>query len=126
MCIRDSSYVQSVSISPDKRTLLLQSQFSKTKFDLIFVDIQSLTTTKFTVDFTDLKIPLAYAYFLDTAWSSDSQNIILLAGDVCSPHACIEYYGSFYTLNVETGKTNIFSGNHVVDRWAASPIVTSP
>lgn len=119
-------YIQSVSISPDRRTLLLESRFSKTKFDLIFVDIQSLTTTKFTVDFEDLKIPLTYNYFLETAWSPDSQNLVLLAGDVCTLYGCIQYYGSFYTLNVKTGKINIFSGDHPVESWAVSPIAIPP
>jgi hypothetical protein len=119
-------YIQSVSISPDRSTLLLQTKFSETKFDLIFVDIHSLTTTDFTLDFTDLKIPLTYDYFLQTAWSPDSQNLILLAGDVCSPSGCIQYYGSFYTLNVKTEKINIFSGNHAIESWVVSPVATSP
>ncbi len=110
-------YLQSVSISPDGYTLSLESQFSKTKFDLIFVDVQSLTTKKLTLDFTDLKIPLLDPfdyYLLQTAWSPDSQNLILLAGDR-GP------YNSFYTLNVKTEKVDIFSGNHVVNSWAVSP-----
>ena len=123
-------YINSVSISPDKQTLLLESQLSKTKFDLIFVDTQSLTTTDSTLDFEDLKIHLIYDYILETAWSPDDQNLILFAGDFCTPSGCggqgPRGYGSFYTLNIKTGKVSIFSGDHSIYSWQVSPIATTP
>jgi Tol biopolymer transport system component len=133
LALRDQqtfSYIQSVSISPDKRTLLLESQFSETKFDLIFVDVQPLTTTKFTLDFEDLKVPFLYSYILETAWSPDNQNLILFAGDFCTPSGCGGWgprgNGSFYTLNTKTGKVSVFSGAHSIHSWQVSPIATTP
>jgi len=123
-------YIQSVLISPDKRTLLLESQFSNAKFDLIFINLQSLATIKYTVDFEDLKVPFLYSYILETAWSPDDQNLILFAGDFCTPSGCggggPRGYGSFYTLNIKTGKASIFSGEHSIYSWQASPIAISP
>jgi Tol biopolymer transport system component len=123
-------YIRSLSISPDGNTLLLQSQFSETKFDLFFVNSQSLVTTKYTVDFENLKVPFLYSYILETAWSPDSQNLILFAGDFCTPLGCGGWgplgYGSFYALNTETGKVSIFSGEHSIYSWQVSPIATTP
>ncbi len=112
------SFMHSISISPDRHTLLLRSQYSETKFDLVFMDIQSLATTKFTVDFEKLKIPLLNSSFLETDWSPDNQNIILFAGDYQN--------GFFYIMNVKTGKINIFSGRHSTEHWAISPVATTP
>ena len=112
-------YIRSLSISPDGNTLMLQSGSSQTKLDMVFVDTQSLKSTKLTLDLTDLKLPLIAPfnyYDLQTAWSPDSQNLILLAGN----------YGSFYMLNIKTGKATIFSGKHSVASWAVSPIATTP
>jgi Tol biopolymer transport system component len=110
-----NSYIRSLSISPDGNTLLLQSE---TKLDLIFVDTQSLKSKKLTLDLTDLKLPPIEPvnhYDLQTTWSPDSQNLILLAN-----------YSSFYMLNIKTGKATIFSGKHSVESWAVSPITTTP
>jgi hypothetical protein len=124
------NYRQSLSISPDGNTLMLQSQFSETKFDLFFVNSQSLVTTKYTVDFENLKVPFLYSYILETAWSPDSQNLILFAGDFCTPLGCGGWgplgYGSFYALNTETGKVSIFSGEHSIYSWQVSPIAKTP
>jgi len=124
------SFMHSISISPDRRTLLLRSQYSETEFDLIFINLQSLTTTKYTVDFEDLKIPFLYSYILETAWSPDNQNLVMFAGDFCTPSGCGGWgpngYGSFYTLNTKTGKVSIFSGEHSIYSWQVSPIATSP
>ena len=122
-------YIRSLSISPDGNSLLLQSQFSETKFDLFFVNSQSLATTKYTVDFENLKVPFLYSYILETAWSPDSQNLILFAGDFCTPSGCGGWgplgYGSFYTLNIKTGMVSIFSGEHSIYSWQPSPIATT-
>jgi Tol biopolymer transport system component len=123
-------YIQSVSMSPDGRTLLLQSKSSKTTYDLIFVNTQSLATPKFTLDFTVLKIPLkdAYdSYFLETGWSPNSQSIIFSAGTVCTPErTCVQHYGAFYIMDVKIGKINTFSGDHPVDAWKIAPITAHP
>ncbi len=122
-------YIRSLSISPDGNSLLLQSQFSETKFDLFFVNSQSLATTKYTVDFENLKVPFLYSYILETAWSPDSQNLILFAGDFCTPSGCGGWgplgYGSFYTLKIKTGMVSIFSGEHSIYSWQPSPIATT-
>jgi Tol biopolymer transport system component len=124
------SYTRFFSLSPDGNTLMLQSESSQTKFDLIFVDVQSLATTKYTVDFEELKVPFLYSYILETAWSPDNQNLILFAGDFCTPSGCGGWgprgYGSFYALNIKTGKVSIFSGEHSIYSWQVSPIATTP
>ena len=125
-----NAYKWSLSISPDGNTLMLQSGASQTKFDLIFVNSQSLATTKYTVDFEDLKVTFLYSYILETAWFPDNQNLILFAGDFCTPFGCGGAgslgYGSFYTLNIKTGKVSIFSGEHSISSWQVSPITATP
>jgi len=115
-----NSYIRSFSISPDGNTLILQSDSSQTKRGMVIVNAQSLNSTKHILDLTDLNPPFIDPfndYDLQTAWSTDSQNLILLVG----------YHGaSFYMLNIKTGKTTIFSGKHSVESWAVSPAVITP
>jgi len=124
------SFMHSISISPDRHTLLLRSQYAETKFDLIFINLQSLAITKYTVNFENLKVPFLYSYILETAWSPDNQNLILFAGDFCTPSGCGGWgprgYGSFYTLNIKTGMVSVFSGQHSIYSWVVSPVATTP
>ena len=121
----------SISLSPDGRTLETHAAISDSQYSFIIIDLKSLSQTKYTVDYVDLKIHRTNEYFLETAWSPDSQNIILLAGDICTPNTvCIQHYGSFYTLNTKTGKIDLFSskfsGKFGMDEWAVSPAVANP
>ncbi len=106
-----NSYIRSLSISPDGNTLMLQSESSQTKYDLIFVDVQSLATTKFNLD---LESPPDLFFRINPVWSPDNHNVIFY------------FYRRFYSLNRQTGKVSIISGDHPTENWAASPIATTP
>lgn len=106
-----NSYIRSLSISPDGNTLMLQSESSQTKFDLIFVDVQSLATIKFNLD---LESPPDLFFRINPVWSPDNHNVIFY------------FYRRFYSLNRQTGKVSIISGDHPTENWAVSPITTTP
>jgi Tol biopolymer transport system component len=106
-----NSYMRPLSISPDGNTLMLQSESSQTKYDLIFVDVQSLATTKFNLD---LESPPDLFFQINPVWSPDNHNVIFY------------FYRSFYSLNRQTGKVSIISGDHPTENWAVSPVATTP
>jgi Tol biopolymer transport system component len=110
-------YVGSVSVSPDGRTLETHWASSEDKRSFVILDIPSGLTAKFTIDH---KIPGSTPFYSGTYWSPDSQNIIFFAGANVTPD------GSFYSLNIETGKTSIFSGSYNVEEWVVSPVITFP
>lgn len=105
-------YFWTVSISPDGRTLEMDSTNSENQQSYIFLDLESLATTKFKVS----EIPDNHFFNSITYWSADNQNIIFLS----------KSNGCFYKLDIQTGKTTIISGSHSVDAWVASPIATTP
>ena len=106
-----NSYIRYLSISPDGNTLMLQSESSQNKYDLIFVDVQSLATTKFNLD---LESPPDLFFRINPVWSPDNHNVIFY------------FYRRFYSLNRQTGKVSIISGDHPTENWAVSPIATAP
>jgi hypothetical protein len=108
-----NSYRRYLSISPDGNTLMLQSESSRTKLDLIFVDIQSLTITKSAVDFGSLPNN-SYPHIETCGWSADGQNIIFY------------FYRRLYSFNKQTGKLSAISGDHPAGNVQSYPIVTSP
>jgi len=101
-----------VSISPDGRTLELDAKTSKNQQSYIFIDLESINTTRFNVS----EIPDHHFFNSTTYWSADNRNIIFLS----------EANGRFYRLNIQTGKTTIISGKHSVEAWAISPVATTP
>ena len=102
-----------VSISPDGRILEMDATTSENQQSYIFINLESLTTTRYEVSET----PNNYIIFNGiTYWSPDSQYIIFLS----------QLNGCFYKLDVQTGKTTIISGKHSVEYWAVSPIATTP
>jgi Tol biopolymer transport system component len=101
--------IWSVSISPNGHVLEMDSTISENRQLFIFLDLTSLSTTRFEIS----AIPDSARFDDITVWSADNQNLILLSGE-------------FYRLNSQTGKTTIFSGKHSVEYWAVSPIATSP
>lgn len=117
----------SVSISPDGRTLELHTtDYVGNPHPFVFMDIESLSVKKFDVNLEFLN---TVAFSTGTTWSSDNKNIILFARKMYTPNGVgVQPYGAFYTLNVQTGETAIFSGNHNIDleEWVVSPIATSP
>lgn len=106
------NYRQSLSISPDGNTLMLQPGYSQTKLDLMFVDIQSLTITKPSVDFESLPKD-SYSYIRTCGWSADGQNIIFYL------------YRRLYALDNQTGNLIAITGDHV-ESCPVSPIATTP
>ena len=117
------AYIQTVSISPNGYMLEFHSATSESQNEFVFMDVRSLSTTKFGVY---MKIPATRAFSSGTAWSSDNQNIIFFIGEYETPNRLgVRHYGAFYTLNATNGKTNIISGNYWVDEWAVSPVTSS-
>lgn len=116
----------SVSISPDGNTLMLQSESSQTKLDLIFVDIQSLTIKKSNVDFGAL--PVEYPEIKTCGWSSDNKDIIFFFTKLYWINKTwgSVHYGYFYALDIRTGKISVFSGIHRAESAQVSPITTIP
>ncbi len=115
-----------VSISPNKQILEMHITYPESQPTFIFMDMQSLSTTKFNVD---LEIPITVAFRYETAWSPDSKNIIIFSGTTHTPDgAGVQPYGAFYALNSQTGKVTIFSGSHNIElgEWVVSPIATTP
>jgi Tol biopolymer transport system component len=106
------NYRQFLSISPDGNTLMLQSESSQTKFDLIFVDIQSLTTTKSTIDFRSLPNN-SYPHIETCGWSPDNQNIIFY------------FYRRLYAFDSQTSNVIAITGDHA-GSCTISPIATTP
>lgn len=117
----------SVSISPDGQTLELHTiRNMENLVPFIFMDIQSLSVEKFSVN---LKLPNTVAFGTGTAWASDNENIILFSGEISTPNGVgVQPYGFFYTLNIYTGENSVFSGGHNIelDEWAISPFAASP
>jgi len=101
------------AISPDKQTLELNKPNSGDSFSFIFLDIASLSTKKFTIDFIS---PPGTFFRINPIWSADSQSIIFLS----------EANNCFYKLDIQTGEITIISGRHLAESWAVSPIATPP
>lgn len=122
-----NSYIQYLSISPDGNTLMLQSESSQTKLDLIFVDIQSLTITKSSVDFGPVPVD-SYPHINTCGWTSDSKNIIFFFTKLYWINQTIGVfdYGYFYALDISTGKSTVFSGIHSAGNVQVSPAATTP
>ena len=116
-----------LSISPDGNTLMLQSESPQTKFDFIFVDIQSLKITKLNVDFGSVPVD-DYPHIETYDWSPDGKDIIFFF----TRHYWVNKtwssydYGYFYALDIGTGKISIFSGIHSAKNVQVSPIATTP
>jgi Tol biopolymer transport system component len=112
----------SVSISPDGQTLELHTiRNTENLVPFIFMDIQSLSVKKFSVN---LELPNTVAFSTGTAWSPDNRNIILFSGGISTPNGVgVQPYGAFYTLNIQTGEITVFSGSHNIelDEWVCQP-----
>ena len=64
----------------------------------------------------------------DVKWSSDSQHLAMYSEEYQPQNSMIlnNNGGTFYTLDIRTGKTAIISGDHRVTDWAVSPAVSNP
>lgn len=119
-----SSLTWSISISPDGRTLethaaiILGNQQS-----FVILDLNSMSIIKYTVN---LGISITRAFDSNTAWSSDNQHIVIFSEAYQPQNYMFLDHGSFYTLDIRTGKTVIISGDHRVTDWAVSPSSTNP
>jgi dipeptidyl aminopeptidase/acylaminoacyl peptidase len=122
-------YCWSVSISPDGSTLELHptsEPWPAAQYSFIIVDIKSLSTTKFTMDFKFSAVEMYYPF---PVWSPDNQNIILFIRETeaaVGSAVTLSQYGSFYAINIKTGKTTIISGGHPVQNGIMSPIAAYP
>ena len=103
--IQTYGYIGQVSISPNGSTLVIRTQDSENQISYILIDLKTFSLKKFTHE-------------TFCTWSADSENFI------CSQES--NGYSAFHNLNIETGVTNIFSGEHTVEYWAISPVATSP
>ena len=115
-----------VSISPNKQILEMHTMYPENQPTFIFMDMQSLSTTRFNVN---LEIPITVAFKYETAWSPDNQNIIIFSGTTHTPDGVgVQPYGGFYALNSQTGEVTIFSGSHNIElsEWVVSPVATTP
>jgi hypothetical protein len=119
-----------ISISPNKRMLELYSyaiheDYSHPKQNkFVVLDTQSFTTKEFTLEFEgEVKSQLP-----PSTWSSDNQKIVFFLRDLVCQSYGLSYsdYGSFYSLDVKTGKVFLVSGGHVVENAQVSPIAISP
>lgn len=121
-----NSYIRYLSISPDGNTLMLQSESSQTKIDLIFVDIQSLTITKSTIDFGTLPND-SYPHITNYGWSPDGEDIIFFFTKLywINTYGYIDH-GYFYALDIRTGNISIFSGWRTAENVQVSPVTTVP
>jgi hypothetical protein len=99
------NYRQSVSISPDGRTLETHTQISDDQQSYILMDLESLVVEKFTSNF-------------GCKWSTDSQNFICLSES--------NGYSVFHRMDIHTRETSIISGEHKMVSWIISPIATTP
>lgn len=100
------SFMHSISISHDRLTLLLRSQYSETQQSYILIDLKSLTIIKnFTLE-------------LGCVWSYDNKNFICLSQS--------NGYTTFYKLNIQTNEAVVFSGEHSIEHWVSSPIAITP
>ncbi len=95
------NYRQSVSISPDGRTLETHTQILDDQQSYILMDLESLVVEKFTSNF-------------GCKWSTDSQNFICLSES--------NGYSVFHRMDIHTRETSIISGEHLLVSWAISPI----
>jgi Tol biopolymer transport system component len=105
--------IWTVSISPNGRILEMDTTTSENQQSYIFLDLESLATTRYEVSET----PGRYMIFNGiTYWSPDSQYIIFLS----QSNSC------FYKFDVQIGKVTIISGKHSIDYWAVSLVATTP
>jgi hypothetical protein len=103
----------SISMSPDNEILELHTSDSGNPYSFAFLNIKSLSVTKFNLE---LKSPPDVFFRIYPAWTPDSKNIILY------------FYRRFYSVNIQTGEATTISGIHSVNerQWAVSPIATTP
>jgi Tol biopolymer transport system component len=102
-----------VSVSPDGRTIEIHGITAENQLSFIIMDIQSLSTEKFVIDF-DIPISIQEGFYSHTFWTADNQNVVLSIN------------GYFYSYDVKTGKAILFSGRHQVESWIVSPIAIHP
>jgi len=90
----------------------------------IILDIQSLSATKYTLEFEGE----INGNFPPPMWSNDNQKIIFFLRDLVRESYGITYsdYGAFYSWEIRTGKVTLFSGTHAVENALVSPVVTVP
>lgn len=98
------------------------SRPKKNKF--IILNIESLSATRFNFEFQgEIKVQLP-----PPMWSYDNQKIIFFLNNLVRESYGIMYsdYGSFYSLDVKTGKVSLFSGSHAIENAIISPAATTP
>jgi hypothetical protein len=95
----------SVSISPDDRTLQTHTQISEDQQSYTLINLKSLSTEQFISNF-------------GREWSTDSQNFICVSES--------NGYSVFHRMDIHTRETSIISGEHLLESWVVSPIVTTP
>ena len=110
-------FIWSVALSPDGRTLATYSATSEHQVMFIFMNLDSLSTVKYTID-----LPLPAVHYPDNeiAWSSDSTSIVF----VSPPPSIFDLRGAFYRLDIHTGKTTVISTERWIRDWAVSPVFT--
>lgn len=124
-----SQYCWSVSLSPDGSILELHptsGSWLASEYSFILMDIRSLSTVRITTDFKYSAVNISYPF---PVWSPDNQNIILFVSETEPPVGglvMLSQYGSFYAVNIKTGKSTIISGQHAVQNDIVSPIAAFP
>jgi len=131
-------YSWHVSISPNGSMLELDTYtntgpvvnlWPPRQYIFMTLDIQSLSTRKFTVDFGLSELE---NFDSSPVWSPDNNNIIFYVNKPYSPnyspngYATYYSFGSFYALDTIIGKTTIVSGVHSVENAQFSPSFNLP
>jgi WD40-like Beta Propeller Repeat len=119
-----SQLTWSISISLDGHTLETHAGVSENQQSFIILDLNSMSTIKYTVNLgIDYNKSLGGS---NTAWSPDNQHIVIYSEEYQPQNYMRLDHGPFYTLDIQTGKTAIISGDHRVTDWAVSPAVANP
>lgn len=98
-------YIWSVSVSPDGQTLETHTGISEEQISYVVTDLEFLKTKKITIN-------------SGCDWSADSKSFICVSQS--------NGYSTFHRLNIQTGESIVFSGEHKMVSWIISPIATTP
>ena len=110
----NESSMWSVSVSPDGHMLEMDGTIPGNQQLFIFLNLDSLSVKKFKIR----EIPYSILLWEVTAWSADNQNLTFSS----KKHDLM----ILYRLDLQTGITTAFSGEHSIEYWAVSPIATTP
>lgn len=116
-----------ISISPDGHTVEAHCREGSNKPSFFILDLQRFSTRSYDVDLT---LDGWIWRYTASDWSSDSQNIVVMAKAPLPPgdlSGLISEYDAFYVLNIHTGIAVVVSGWHKgINEWAVSPAPINP